>query len=460
MFRAISFCLAGSLVVAIIAAAAFTTPPWPSPSYYGGTNKDARVSQIYSAMVERSVACYGFVAVTSPPPYIYEREAVVRFKAFVASAVTNFVDLSQADSNGTFSAYFAANTNADDFPMLSITSLLAAVGAPTNYFERTPWQQLNGGGYPITSSYCYGSFSELDYGWRYATNIVAMLRATAQPAYWQDSAITNDASQTACGSECSSFEAVTNAFHLITHFGGIQTTGGLFGVTDGRGGSNASPALADRCLAEMPTPTYYAMSKVDGFMFAEQDVIGWFATWANVFIRPVARPIVSVPASSRPERVDYYVRDVWWTSFCGYPIELNQDNTNAPYRRLLWTAATNGVGPLDYDQPTCEYGAGTNTDWAFAGGPGGAPLVYDPWFGKVPTADQLQDGLWGDGCPRTVFLSGNYGLPLDCYAAMIDCTGGTVENESQFRATLTEPIIGSAASGARANAVIFWPFAY
>ena len=138
MFRAISFCLAGSLVVAIIAAAAFTTPPWPSPSYYGGTNKDARVSQIYSAMVERSVACYGFVAVTSPPPYIYEREAVVRFKAFVASAVTNFVDLSQADSNGTFSAYFAANTNADDFPMLSITSLLAAVGAPTNYFERTP----------------------------------------------------------------------------------------------------------------------------------------------------------------------------------------------------------------------------------------------------------------------------------------------------------------------------------
>ena len=459
MYRATTYCLAGSVGVALAAMsfAAFTTPPWPAPAYYGGTNKDARVSQVYSACVERSYAAFGFNAMTSTPRFIYEREACVRFKAFVVSAHTNFVDTTQAGTDSTFSAYFAAHPSADAPPVLSITQLLASVGAPTNYFEHTPWQQLNGGGYPISNAYTYGGYSELDYGWRYATNILAAMRATYSPAWWQDKTAVDDASEGSCGAECGTSDSVNDKFQLIQQYAGIQTTGGLFAVATG---TNDAGAINDRCLAELPPPTYMAYSSANGFVFQDNDVIGWEADWQNVFTRPLGKPLVAVPAHMVPPRIDFYVRDVWWTLFCGYGIEGNPANTNANHTRLLWTAGDGGVGPIDLDEPTCDYGSpGTNLVAAFAQYAGGDAVFYDPWRGKVPTADDLK-GAFDQGCVGTEFATGNNGLSLECYAQITDCTGPTVENEAQFRSTMTAPIVGEADDPLRVWAVVFWPFDY
>jgi len=75
---------------------------------------------------------------TRPRWYRWERANLVAAKGFLKPRVSSFVDRRTAVSNQW--------DNAADITMWTVTGLCAYVSAPTNYFEWTPWRQLNGAG--------------------------------------------------------------------------------------------------------------------------------------------------------------------------------------------------------------------------------------------------------------------------------------------------------------------------
>lgn len=182
----------------VAAMGAFTSPPWPStdPEYSSGTNKDVRVWQVYSSIVER-VEAAGVTNYAAPQFYIYEREECIRYKAWVASNCQYFLNTSMAPG-GSYDTWFSVNPGLP-FPRWTITGIVAYLSLPTNYFTQTPWQQLSGCGWEITNEWTASGFSELDYGWKYATNIMAVLVWTEFNPHWYGA---NSGESIDCEIEC------------------------------------------------------------------------------------------------------------------------------------------------------------------------------------------------------------------------------------------------------------------
>ena len=175
--------------------------------------KEIRAWDVSRALEERR-GINNDPAQAHPKYYRYERENIVNFKTYITDDMsvgvwinTNFV------TNGTFIGYLEG---AGAFPTHTIEELLNSVSAPSNYFEYTPWRQLNGSGigygHIMTSSftiaasgtnvvtntvidYCgdahtisgtndqvtnivctninvAAGFTQLDYGWKYIDSII------------------------------------------------------------------------------------------------------------------------------------------------------------------------------------------------------------------------------------------------------------------------------------------------
>ena len=116
------------------------------------------------ALKERECFDTWYHSLGSPKFYRDERNNLVGFKHFLKSSytpgnpywpdpyLTTIVDYRKA-TNDSFDTYFSTpDTNGNyptSFPMLSQTGILSLVGAPTNYFDYTPYRQLNGAGLGI-----------------------------------------------------------------------------------------------------------------------------------------------------------------------------------------------------------------------------------------------------------------------------------------------------------------------
>ena len=153
-------------------------------------------------------AYYSFDLSQRPVYYKSARENLIAHKAWISDNATSFLDPA-ADQ-------IAALSNTADFAYLTLTGLLSSAGAPTNYLTYTPWRELSGQGigegHVVTSSftiaaapgetvtntvsdYCgnavdisgtngqvvsivctntdvQAGYSTLDYGWKYAREIV------------------------------------------------------------------------------------------------------------------------------------------------------------------------------------------------------------------------------------------------------------------------------------------------
>ena len=116
--------------------------------------KDLRGWDAYHAVLERAevhdVVKVGIGAFNDFGFYRDERQNLVNAKTLLADSgsdtlVPKFVDFYKMDTNGTFDTYFSTSS-VRSLPTLDITNVLNAVGAPSNYFEYTPYRQLGGGG--------------------------------------------------------------------------------------------------------------------------------------------------------------------------------------------------------------------------------------------------------------------------------------------------------------------------
>lgn len=87
------------------------------------------------------------------------RSVLVSLDATIRSLVPSFVD-DALMSNGTFDAYFTANTNATSLPMLTVTGLWArlGIGDGTNQFTATPAVPI-----PANTSWIYSFTGVVDY---------------------------------------------------------------------------------------------------------------------------------------------------------------------------------------------------------------------------------------------------------------------------------------------------------
>lgn len=135
--------------------AAFTMPPWgtiPGKAH-------ERQWQVYSALVERAVACgYDTSGIAAPRPAtavlfpsVYDHITLVDYKAKAREIIEAGYWVNRwAKNGGTYDTWFA--TNRGDFNRLWWTNapaeyksnLYEICAIPTNYFDVTPWAGLSG----------------------------------------------------------------------------------------------------------------------------------------------------------------------------------------------------------------------------------------------------------------------------------------------------------------------------
>jgi len=93
------------------------------------------------------------------------------YKDKVEALIPSFVDTNEYD--GSFNTWFAQTTNmwsgpdVADFPMLTVTGVCDHLNIPTNFFEYTPWRNLNMLG-PLTNDDDYAAIGHA-HGWTNAT---------------------------------------------------------------------------------------------------------------------------------------------------------------------------------------------------------------------------------------------------------------------------------------------------
>jgi hypothetical protein len=149
------------LLFAPSASAQWSTNVWPSWQFPG----KQRVDEVVAALNERSLAC-GSGPYTNAA-WFAERYSLIQAKNKIIALQPTYLDMS-LELGGTYDTWWRSNVLAAAFPKVFKLKSLIQAGAPTNYFEYTPWFDL-----------CSHSN-----GWRYMTNLIDQLQYTHQGATW------------------------------------------------------------------------------------------------------------------------------------------------------------------------------------------------------------------------------------------------------------------------------------
>lgn len=169
------------LVLVLSATSAFagwTTPPFPTPDYFRTDDaKMDRMWQVWSASVERAWAA-GITNPATAPAYRKERQFLVDWKKWVTNAMRSYADQTVFFGSGQTNFHTMPYIKALSHDMVIDWIDGAGARIPTNYFEYTPWRQLNGEGIPLSNANTQVGYSTLDYGYVHVTNILAMMTWT------------------------------------------------------------------------------------------------------------------------------------------------------------------------------------------------------------------------------------------------------------------------------------------
>lgn len=143
--------------------------------------RDIKALESYLALYERWIAS-GETPVPGGPntspyraPRYYRnnREALVEWKECASRMLPLYVDRTGIETQSNHLPYVRT---------LSAVYVAEWLNIPTNYFTQTAGRQLDGIGLAMTSSWCQSGFSDLDYGWKYVTNIIPLMTWTkSQP---------------------------------------------------------------------------------------------------------------------------------------------------------------------------------------------------------------------------------------------------------------------------------------
>ena len=104
-------------------------------------------------------------------PHGGHRQNLVNCKGAI-SAFTGFVDVAKSSVSSNWTLIPPSSWQIAPPVIGTRTSLLAKAGAPTNWFDFTPYRQLDGNGIAFTNSDTQAGFSELDYGYKYVRAII------------------------------------------------------------------------------------------------------------------------------------------------------------------------------------------------------------------------------------------------------------------------------------------------
>ena len=116
----------------------WNTNIWPSSKTYFDGRK--RAMQVYSSLVEKATATATSTNAIEFPGFFTQRSRLISYKSYIKdSLTTNFVYSTITNAAGNF---YSSN-DLTSVSMWSVTGLLADVGAPTNYFDSTPYFKLN-----------------------------------------------------------------------------------------------------------------------------------------------------------------------------------------------------------------------------------------------------------------------------------------------------------------------------
>lgn len=186
---------------------------------------DAQLAVVerWQSLDDANTNTYDLTAAVKPHWYRSQRTNLLEFKEWIADNCGSFVNTSIASNPAS---WLNANVDRIDWtgtgdllPVFAPTSLAVSVGAPTNYFDFTPWRNLNGGGVGVgrlvtntwvcpagtnvIEDYCGNIYTvicsqvsnvvkvctnasvevgrtELDYGWKYIPDLIASLTTLEQ----------------------------------------------------------------------------------------------------------------------------------------------------------------------------------------------------------------------------------------------------------------------------------------
>ncbi|MFH0880055.1 MAG: hypothetical protein V2A34_10120, partial [Lentisphaerota bacterium] len=115
-----------------------------------------------------------------------QQSRLALLKTGLRQLIPFYVDHAQGPTNyvNWFSTQIGSTTNGcgiypTNFPMYTVTGLLARVGAPTNYFDYTPWRPLDENSQGVENSNTLPGFTTADYGWKYIKPLLTNLRWSA-----------------------------------------------------------------------------------------------------------------------------------------------------------------------------------------------------------------------------------------------------------------------------------------
>ncbi len=111
-----------------------------------------------------------------------QQSRLAALKVYLSQVIPYYVD--KAITSDNLANWFATpiGTNEyggliypEDLPLMTVTGLLAYVGAPTNYFNYTPWRPLDDQSEGVTNSYTAYGFTTTDYGWKFMKPMITTL---------------------------------------------------------------------------------------------------------------------------------------------------------------------------------------------------------------------------------------------------------------------------------------------
>jgi hypothetical protein len=129
------------------------------PSWETQFNGKKRAWQVYSGLVETVDAAHvddwvgsQWSEIPNPPtaPFFFtQRSRLISYKNITREMLEAdiggiWVDWTYTNAAGNFNTYFQTNTAYFDPPRFTVNSLCDLLDIPTNYFDYTPWFQLNG----------------------------------------------------------------------------------------------------------------------------------------------------------------------------------------------------------------------------------------------------------------------------------------------------------------------------
>lgn len=141
---------------------------------------------VQNALRERQIVAESSQLVTIPA-YGSQSNRLKDMKSILRGVIPAFVD--NTKTSGDFLDWFSAPTGTtaegcgvypDRFPLHTVTGLLAHVGAPTNYFEYTPWRPLDDQSFGEVTAQTAPGYTTTDYGWKYMRPILVNLKWTAE----------------------------------------------------------------------------------------------------------------------------------------------------------------------------------------------------------------------------------------------------------------------------------------